>query len=368
MFVAWTSAGLFFLSSRSGTTDLWRMEMNGGRPDGLPRLVKRDLGPVMTITTTVNGDFYFRRLSSSTRDVVVAPLDPATGEIRGAPGVITQSNPGRNSSAVWSPDGRFLAYSTAPSDTERFDSITIVALDSATERTIRIQPQVDSTLGPVWSPDSKWFLVHAFTKGKVDLYRVDAQTGAAASLGMGKELGGLKLAPDGRTLVYGATASWPAPRPDGFFTRDLETGIERPFFSPDSGQRMSGNLALSADGRQLAVNMFDSATRTAAIVAIEIATGQSRKVVQLQNSTTQASARMDWSPDGKFIYYVERASVEPLRDEIWRVETANGTAKRVGVTLSDNITGVRVSPDGRQLTYTIGHVTPGGTFVLESLR
>ena len=45
-FVAWTptKSAIFFLSNRFGTNDLLRMDIAAGQPDGLPRVVKKDVG------------------------------------------------------------------------------------------------------------------------------------------------------------------------------------------------------------------------------------------------------------------------------------------------------------------------------------
>jgi Tol biopolymer transport system component len=59
---------------------------------------------------------------------------------------------------------------------------------------------------------------------------------------------------------------------------------------------------------------------------------------------------MAWSPDGRFIYYVERPSRTSEADELWRVPSAGGPARKL-LSFPAQIWHLRIDPTGRYLSF-----------------
>ena len=114
----------------------------------------------------------------------------------------------------------------------------------------------------------------------------------------------------------------------------------------DSGK--AGVAAISPDGRYLAYSAQDAAGREALWLR-QLGTGSEVQI--LPASEKLAPFEVTFTPDAEFLYYVSFGS-ESVAGEIdpralYRIPTLGGAAQRV----LDNVTWVRVSPDGGRLAY-----------------
>jgi tricorn protease len=139
---------LYFVSDRGGETNLWKSE----RKDPMKWWWRQD-------------EFATSRVTDGPEAVSSVSLDPAgrnlafvrgTGKLvireveTGAERVLVESNGGLEYS--WSPDGRFLAYSTDDLDSNR--DVFVTAVDGSMEAVnVSRHPYDDGN--PTWSPDGK---------------------------------------------------------------------------------------------------------------------------------------------------------------------------------------------------------------------
>lgn len=100
---------ILFLSDRSGTKDIWIIQVADGKPQGSPKPVKRNIGEISPpLAYTQDGSFYFG-IFTRWFTTQVAPFDLATGKIQEQS---AQAILGSTSFPAWSPKGGCLAFIT----------------------------------------------------------------------------------------------------------------------------------------------------------------------------------------------------------------------------------------------------------------
>ena len=99
---------IFFVSDRYGTNDLWKLKMENGNPVGVSKIVKSDLGSRNKILGIAKDKAIFYSTSNSRIDVYMANLKD--GKYAISPFKISKLSTKRNINAIWSHDGRYVAY------------------------------------------------------------------------------------------------------------------------------------------------------------------------------------------------------------------------------------------------------------------
>jgi dipeptidyl aminopeptidase/acylaminoacyl peptidase len=135
--------------------------------------------------------------TSTNNDVFVVPI---TG---GTPKKVSTS-PGSDSTPLYSPDGRYLAWRMQKRAGYESDRFRLVIYDRKSGEIQNLTESFDRWVGTMtWSPDSKSVYFNAEDKGEVPIYRVDV--GAASSAVQEITRGSnddLVITPDGKTLVF----------------------------------------------------------------------------------------------------------------------------------------------------------------------
>jgi Tol biopolymer transport system component len=359
----WTpdGAGVVFLSDRrvpGATLDLWLLRTSGGKPLGIPELVKIGIGEVFKWQPMVypsghitrDGTYYFRRRPRiGTFQLLTAKFDPDTGKAVGASSFVSQTG-GQSKSASFSRDGRWLAYLSG--DTESRMSLVIQSIESGEARIVPMMPSPVLLDWAVMFPDGRSVLVVAqHPKDGMVLYRADAASGAWTPLKKpnGREVRGWPdgISPDGRTLYLhrGATNRGLTQ----LIAQDIETGQERELMEG------AGSFALSHDGKQIAVSHPDG--KDLVIDVLPAAGGPRREVYRVPGFV---QAPISWTPDGRYLIFGPSDRVGPNHKTYMRVSVEGGEAQPIGISASEDgqvqfprsFGEVRVHPNGRQLVYT----------------
>jgi hypothetical protein len=111
------------------------------------------------------------------------------------------ANGARNFGAVWSPDGRQIAFSSGRDDSL---DIYILSADGSGERQLTHSPYED--YAPTWSPDGRQVAFVSWRNGTADIYLVDAAGGAERNLthSHALEINFPKWSPDGSAILFSA--------------------------------------------------------------------------------------------------------------------------------------------------------------------
>jgi Tol biopolymer transport system component len=183
----WTPDGsrLVFLSDRSGSADLWAVEMSEGRARDEAFVVRPHVGPIVPLGFTADGALTYRAEVSDSNLRIVS-LEPGMALV-GHGEQLTGRFVGYNSRAAWSPDGARLAYlSTRPGpglDTRNY--LVVKSLPDGGERDIELTMALNRDTRPAWSEDGDAVFLQAFEVERTETgatrhragYRIDVESG-----------------------------------------------------------------------------------------------------------------------------------------------------------------------------------------------
>ena len=288
----------------------------------------------------------------------LAGVDPEDGSFRVLTEDLTLSGVGSLGAPqpVWSPDGRFVAYTT---DRDGAPDIYLWSAEEGTDRRLtRLSARAN---GLAWSPDGAWVAFAGDRFGNMDIWKVSVPDGEVHRLTDDPLYEGYpSWAPDSGTLFYVRMDDrWVDHdvieiTPDG---RNPRTVVEdRGFFDYRAG-RAFGAAQPSPDGEQLLFRSQRSGWLNFWIAPR--AGGEARPLAASDHD--QSDAR--WSPDGAWVSYTEnRGGVHSLR-----LAAADGSGGR---TLVEGETGAALrpewSPDGDRISYTFETpARPAELFVLD---
>ena len=341
--LGWEPGGkrVLFKSDRTGSVDIWDIQVVGGRPQGDPRLVRPAIGNIGTLGLTREGAFYYG-LHSGWSDIFFAELDPETGEVLSEPVNAIQQNEGYNSSPDWSPDGQYLVCrSSTGGGVERGVALLIRSFPAE-----EIRELIPKRVGSLnfhflrWSPDGRSILgVGSDEEGQYGyLFAIDAQTGHAeiiARKGIEGVISQPNWAPDGSTVYYVESGS----RGCRIMRHEIRTGMKEELLRYSS-IGIIHYLTLSPDGRWLAAFIGD------AVKIISVAGGDPRVLIQVKDIRTIA-----WTRDGRYLLYGRNRDDSEDMVELWRIPANGGESQKLDLAMS-NLMHMRVHPDGRGIAFT----------------
>jgi Tol biopolymer transport system component len=180
-----------------------------------------------------------------------------------------------------------------------------------------------------------------------------------------------KWLPDGQSLVFIENFC-------AIIKRDLGSGTETTLYDvrTDTSRSCVGHvqtdqimsLALSPDGRQLAFRQFKQATRTSALMVMDVAGDAPKEVATHHVSQPRAANGPSWSADGHYLLFFDLVFDGTGPDftfELRRVSAAGGAPERPGLT-AVSLYQPSPSPDGRYLVFH-GRTRPtgGGVFAID---
>ena len=328
---------LLFASDRSGKLALWALSVVDGKPRGGPKLVKSDIGSSWSLGLTASGTLYVYK-GGDGRYVQVAPIDLNAGNLRVSPTGAVQRFIGSGGHPSWSPDGKYLAYSSCDREVNAFCRLTISSLETGQIRELR--PKMSYLGDPHWSRDGRSLNTDGTDfKGRRALYRIDAQTGEI-SLAAPRPGAIVQWSPDEKKIYY---------RNDGgIVERDLATGKDRDLFR----RRANGNsisIAVSPDGRYIA--SVESGVKTQTVLLIPTAGGEPQELLRASVPEGFDGYRMIWTPDGRAVVLIKSLA---KGQELWLVPVSGGQPTKLDIDVNDWVIaggGFSLDPEGRQIAF-----------------
>jgi Tol biopolymer transport system component len=347
-FPIWTPDGkrILFVSDRTGALGLWSVAVVGGKPQGPPSLVKGDIGQMFPMGFTGNGALFYT-LQTGMKDVYTATFDFSAGRLLEPPATVSQRFVGSNRFPDWSPDGKYLSYISQRTPGPQYRVINpIIIRNLATGEEREVVPALAISRRPRWWPDGRAFvIVSEDFKGRVAIYRVDAQTGAASPL--------VQLEPtryfapsvwssDGKQIFY----YYPKGKEQALRVRNLESGEEKELYRGNLGQ-----LAISPDSQWLAFTMSSGN-----LMIMPITGGNPRELLQVRPPESIRPNELAWTRDGQYLLFVKAQPRPQQQASLWRISVKGGEPQPLGLKM-EGISDLRLHPDGRQLAFSAGEDT-----------
>lgn len=259
---------LLFRSNRTGSWDAWRIRVKDGKPDGTAELVKKDFGSIGSLGFTRDGSFYFMSFMGG-MDICTAKIDLSKGKIVDGPENPIERGVGRNVSAAWSPDGKYLAYIAA-------GSIHIRSEETGKEKEISPQP---GFYGIEWFPDGLSLKVYGEdTEGNRGLFRVDTETGAVETLLMQTpevHLHRCCLGPKGKNIYYKSYRD--SENLSSIFAYDIQSRQKKKIWHGE--EKLEGPVP-SPDGQWLAMEIYQAGGSSSHLAVMPINGGEIRELAE----------------------------------------------------------------------------------------
>ncbi|MCL5735290.1 MAG: hypothetical protein M1274_06820 [Actinobacteria bacterium] len=342
--LGWAPDGnsFLFLSDRTEEWGAWLIAVADGKPQGEPRLVKRNIGAIRPMGFTRDGSFYYA-VRDRGYNIYTAKLDG------GAPSLLVKRFLGGNSEPTWSPDGKSIAYGRlSPANTP--PTLCVRSVETGREREYSLS--LKGFLQLQWSPDSKsMMMIGTDLQGQNGWYQVDLDTGRVVTARIASR-GSWVIIPhwsaDGKALYYIEPHMEETKRPARLMRRDLGSGRDEEIRRLPEGVA-TGWVLPSPDGRQLAMWLIRGMQGSLAVMptggtAIRELPGPWTDVVRFS---------LAWRPDSRQILFFRsvRGPGEVPRSELWGVFVDGGGPRSLGFSVPQDVESLSIHPDGKQLAF-----------------
>ena len=351
--LGWAPDGksVLFASDRNGTLGSWSIQVAEGKPHGDPKLVKPDMGPIVSLGFTEEGSFYYG-FHQRLYDIYFAELDPETGETVTPPEKAIRRFEGYNLTPGYSPDGKYLAYiSRRPPYTYygyAGNVLCIKSLETGKEREFR--PDLHLFGFPSWSPDGSSVLVlHWSAKGQKGYYRIETQTGSVEPVLLSGENYSLsndhQWSPSGKTIYYGRMDKEADSRQ--IIAMDIENGKEKIIYQSDD----FFTLSISPDGQWLALCFPRGENPRLNIISTT--GGESRELCRFEEGIKLGGTSSKWTADGKYILFgMYNSKTDNEKHELCRIPASGGELEKLGLIMKGGYNYLSTHPNGRHIAFS----------------
>jgi dipeptidyl aminopeptidase/acylaminoacyl peptidase len=272
-----------------------------------------------------------------------------------------------------SPDGTKVVYTITGADFDQDAYVTQIWLaDVATGEAIQLTRSRKSCSNPEWSPDGRWL---AFTSSRADdkpqIFAINPAGGEALQLTKSEAgVNGFAWSPDGRTIAFSTTdpeseerkarkehyGDYEIVRKEYRFTHLWTIDLAEALNAPQAGRRRTsgtdwtvGGFAWSPDGTKIA---FSAAVNpdlinggTTDVYVLELAGDQVKKIVSQPGPDYVAA----WSPDGRSVLLASamgRSDYYARNIRLAVVPAGGGPARSVTDAFDENVYGADWTAEG----------------------
>jgi serine/threonine protein kinase len=242
----------------------------------------------------------------------------------------------------WSPHGYRIAY-WAQQAGQR-DIFTVRPNAGASEKPVRVTSDPPLDWNPVWSPDGKYLYFSSNRGGSMNLWRVPIDEPSGKVLGQPEPVttpspysGHINISRDGRRLVYVQQA----------ISRNIESIAFDPSTEKVVGERVAVTKGyvtdLSPDGKSLVFFSFGQQQEDIFVIGVD------GKGLRQLTDDPRRDREPRWAPDGKNIaFYSNRSG----KYEIWTIAADGSGLQQLTVSPSATVWYPVWSSDGARLAFS----------------
>ena len=269
-------------------------------------MLKEDQGITELDGIARDGSIYYSTFVSPS-DVQVAQLEPASLAIAVGPTRFIDTFLGRNGNLSFSPDGKWIAWTSGPNREPAAPGMSVVVRAAAGGEE-KVIPAIRNFRA--WFPDSKALLNERLNPigrggdGQAIFERVEVQDGRTTELYRGDPLPFVTVAPDGNALL-GLRCN--APRPCDLVRYDLRTKSETVETLSEISRNVLGTpIEISPDGKWMAVFGGLASGSGRGLFVRPTAGGKLVELVR-ETATEGFGQGLTWTHDSKQIIYAVTA-------------------------------------------------------------
>jgi Tol biopolymer transport system component len=352
--MGWSPNGtLLFASDRSGSTALWALPIEDGKPKARARLVKADIGTSWSLGLTQAGALYVWKRASMP-NVVIAQIDLQSDKPLEVSAPVFHRFVESRGRPQWSSDGKQLLYVSCGSTGGGPCKIFVRSMESGAVREILHTLRYVGL--PRFSPDGKSIATDGTdAKGRRGVHLIDVQTGHTSEIlrfepGSSRRVLGWSADGNGVLLQLNSGSQTIVVR------RDVQSGNESEILRTG---RVENEIRMSPDGRFAGLLATESGVNRS-LVALPIGGGAPKELFRV-GSGSEINWQWQWLPDGRGVVVIAGPTGSNAPPpELWLV-SLEGQSRRLNIDMSswEESGHFRLSPDGRHAAFVAAAGNPG---------
>jgi Tol biopolymer transport system component len=185
---------------------------------------------------------------------------------------------------------------------------------------------------------------------------VDAQTGEFSSTlrsDLDSDISHPAWFPDGKRLLYTDIRGESGTITEAVVVRDLQTGQKTELFRPTRGLKID-DIALSPDGRQVALTLLEKETRSSVLKVLPVAGGEASELVRAKEPDTIVGDSLSWSSDSQYIIFGKgRSTSQEPKTQLLAISSHGGEPHTLGLAM-DSVGSLSFDPSGHHVAFSAG--------------
>ncbi|MBE0674123.1 MAG: PD40 domain-containing protein [Bacteroidales bacterium] len=335
---------MLFVSDRSGTKDLWALNVSDGKPSGVPRRILKNTGDIDPMGFTKQGSLLFG-LSTTSFESFIVPLNSGNGEV-----AINERTPvsGQRTGCTWLPDGESLIFTEYIQESAERTRKNLVIMNAGIGESRILAENLFVTGQFGISPDGRSAVALGLDQQRLNekdysgaIYLIDIETGSMTEVKTGHDVTramSCEWDKDGKNIFYFSNSD--------LVKHNLETGDEKVIYSVHKIYYTT--MIRSHDGDNLLFHVpVDMNNDKFHLLSVPVNGGDADTLATYQAFGSTRFSRMALSPDGEYIYLTSRAP--GVKSILSRIPSTGGTPENLWQSTYYFLTGISVHPDGKKI-------------------